>query len=116
MGGAAAGADMGAFYLVHNMWNYHYLIAQTVGFITGVITNYLISIAWVFRTTGNIKKEFMLFLLVGIGGLLWSYFFLWLFIEKFGLTYFRDMLAKAVTILIVLFWNFLLRRRFVFGD
>lgn len=114
-GGVAAGVDMGVFYMVHNAWGYHYLGAQTAGFISGVITNYLISIAWVFRSTGNIKKEFMLFLLVGIGGLLWSYLFLWLFIDGLGMRYFRDMLSKALTVLIVLFWNFLMRKRFVFS-
>jgi len=115
VGGVAAGVDTGLFYLSHNRLGHHYITAQSLGFLSGVVTNYLLSLLWVFRTTGRIKREFAFFVLVGIGGLLLSYASLWLLIDLLSVTQFEDMLAKAITISIVLSWNFLMRRRFVFN-
>jgi putative flippase GtrA len=115
VGGAAAAVDTGVFYAAHNITGYHYLGAQTMGFLSGVITNYILSILWVFRSSGSVRKEFTLFVLIGVGGLLMSYASLWLLIDVAELRYFKDMLAKAVTILVGLSWNFLMRRRFVFN-
>lgn len=116
VGGIATVVDMGSFYIVDNILLFHYLIAQTVGFILGLTTNYLISIAWVFKSTGNVKKEFILFTLIGIGGLLWSYLILWILIDSLGLHHFQDMLAKSIAVILVLAWNFGMRKKFAFKE
>ncbi|KKR22165.1 MAG: hypothetical protein UT50_C0001G0077 [Candidatus Moranbacteria bacterium GW2011_GWA2_39_41] len=114
VGGASTIVDMGAFFIVVNTLHFHYLIAQTISFLFGLIINYILSIFWVFSHTGNFKKEFALFAIIGIGGLLLSYLFLWLLIDISNLHTFKDMLAKAIAVLIVLFWNFGMRKKFVF--
>ncbi len=116
VGGIATVVDMGSFYIADNILLFHYLIAQTAGFILGLITNYLISIVWVFRSTGNVKKEFTIFALIGIGGLLWSYLILWILIDILNLNYFQDMLAKSIAVAIVLIWNFGMRKKFAFKE
>ncbi|NTW29917.1 MAG: GtrA family protein [Candidatus Moranbacteria bacterium] len=116
VGGFSTVVDMGAFYAVQGFFGAHYLVAQTIGFLLGVTANYLLSIVWVFRMTGDRKKEVALFLLIGIGGLLLSYLLLFLFIEVAHITAFRNMVAKAVTVAIVLGWNFGMRKKFVFSS
>lgn len=114
VGGVSAIVDMGVFFIAVNMLDLHYLAGQTFGFIFGLITNYIISVLWVFRHTGNLQKEFSLFAIVGIGGLLLSYVFLWIFIDIFQIHTFGNMLAKIITVFLVLFWNFGMRKKFVF--
>jgi putative flippase GtrA len=114
VGGIATVADAGIFYILINLFLAHYLIAQTAGFLAGLTLNYLISIAWVFKSSGNLKKEFSLFAIIGIGGLLLSYGILYLLIDILNLYYFQFMLSKMTAIIIVLFWNFGMRKKFVF--
>ncbi|NTW14915.1 MAG: GtrA family protein [Candidatus Moranbacteria bacterium] len=114
VGGFSTVVDMGAFYAVQRLFGAHYLVAQTVGFMLGITANYLLSIAWVFRTTDDRGKEMALFFLVGIGGLLLSSLLLFLLVEVAHFSVFRNMAAKAVTVMIVLGWNFGMRKRFVF--
>ncbi len=116
VGGFATVIDMGTFYIVDNILNQHYLTAQTVGFTLGVIVNYILSILWVFKSTGNIKKEFFWFTVIGIGGLLLSYLILWILIGLLGIHYFQDMLAKSITVMLILVWNFGMRKKFVFKE
>ncbi|MCD6149714.1 GtrA family protein [bacterium] len=116
VGGLATAVDMGSFYFADNILNLHYLIAQTIGFLLGLAANYLISVAWVFESTGNVKKEFAIFALIGVGGLFWSYLILWIVIDILGLHYFQDMLAKSIAVALVLIWNFGMRKKFAFDS
>ena len=114
VGGTATVFDMGSYYIALNIFHFHYIFAQTIAFIVGLTVNYLLSIVWVFRSSGNVKKEFTVFAIIGIGGLLLSYALLWLFVDILHLNYFQGMLAKALTVALVLVWNFAMRKKFVF--
>jgi len=60
---------------------------------------------WVFTTSTlkNKKKEFLIFLLIGIIGLLLNNLFLWIFTKIFALHY---MISKLISTALVYFWNF----------
>jgi len=116
VGGTASIVDASCFYIVNNIFHLNYLIAQTVGFSFGLIVNYLLSILWVFESKGQPQKEFAIFALVGVGGLLWSYFILWLLISVLDITQFQNMLAKAIAVALVLVWNFTMRKKFAFNN
>lgn len=90
----------------------NYLISAAIAFILGVATNYLLCIVWIFESTGRVKKEIILFVVIGVGGLILNEVIIWLLVEEAKLYY---MLAKAVAVVIVLVWNFGMRKKYVFA-
>jgi putative flippase GtrA len=93
----------------------HYLIAAVFGFLGGLITNYLLSIYWVFsnRTLADKRAEFTIFALVGVGGLLVTEVVLWTGTEVFMLDY---RVSKLIAVATVLCWNFGLRKYLLFRN
>jgi len=112
VGGFAALIDTGSLYLLHSRLAVNYLLAAAAGFMLGLLANYLLSIAWVFESTGRIKQEFALFAIIGVGGLGLTEAILWL-----GATFLHTpvMASKIVALMIVLAWNFGMRKKFVFS-
>ena len=115
VGAIAAAADLAVFYVVNGVYGRHYLIAQTAAFMVGLAVNYTLSVAWVFRSSGRVPREALLFTAIGVGGLLLSYLLLWLLIDVLSVRLLRNLVAKAITACIVLAWNFFMRRRFAFA-
>ena len=101
----------GGFATLSDMIVLDHLIAAAFGFLTGVITNYTLNIMLVFKSQGKVKKEFTLFAVIGIGGLLWTELILWILVDNLGLYL---MVAKMIAVIIVLNWNFFMRKKFVF--
>ena len=111
VGGAATIVDMGSLYILTSIMGLNYLISAAIAFILGVATNYLLCIVWIFESTGRVKKEIILFVVIGVGGLILNEVIIWLLVEEAKLYY---MLAKAVAVVIVLVWNFGMRKKYVF--
>lgn len=111
VGGFAAVIDTGSLYGLHQFLGVNYLVAAAAGFLLGLLTNYLISIAWIFETSGRFKDEFGLFTLIGLGGLAWTELILWIGVGQLGAPV---MAGKFVALFLVLFWNFWMRKTFVF--
>lgn len=114
VGGISAVIDTGVFMLLTVSADAHYILAQTFGFIAGITTNYLLSISWIFERSRSVLPETGLFLATGLVGLLLSYLLLYVFIDILGMTAFENMVAKLLTIAIVLAWNFTSRKFLVF--
>ena len=110
-GGFATLSDMIVLFVLTNFFHVDHLIAAAFGFLTGVITNYTLNIMLVFKSQGKVKKEFTLFAVIGIGGLLWTELILWILVDNLGLYL---MVAKMIAVIIVLNWNFFMRKKFVF--
>lgn len=113
VGGLATVADMGTLFLLTNYLDVFYLLSAAIGFVLGLSVNYAISIFWVFESTGDFKKEFTLFAAIGIGGLVLNEIIIWGLVDYAGLFY---MLAKMISVVVVLFWNFGMRKKFVFKN
>ena len=110
-GGIATLTDVSLLFVLTHFLHVFYLIAAACAFIAGITVNYSLNIVLVFKSTGKIKKEFSLFALIGIGGLLWTEIIIWLLVDKLNL---YVMIAKVVAIIVVLQWNFFMRKKFVF--
>jgi putative flippase GtrA len=110
-GGIATVSDMGVLYVSTHFLHIYYLFAAACGFILGVVINYTLNIILVFKSTGKIKREFALFALIGIGGLIWTEAIIWTLVDKLN---FYIMIAKMTAVIFVLFWNFFMRKKFVF--
>ena len=115
-GGFAFVADFGLFALCLYGFGWHYLLANLVGLVAGLVLNYLMSVLWVFTACKRILKtqkgiEFVLFALVGIAGVGINQVLMYLMVDGLGL---NEMLSKMVAAVLVLMWNFGARKLILF--
>jgi putative flippase GtrA len=109
VGGLAFVVDFGSLFLLTEFGGLHYLLSAAIAFCLGLVTNYLLSIVWVFnrRTLNNRWLEFLIFGLIGLAGLGMNELILWFLTDRVGLHY---LVSKMVSAVLVLLWNFLARR------
>lgn len=111
VGGIAFVADFAVFNGVLTLQG-HYILATVVGFLVGVAVNYSLCVYWVWRgTQARTRKDLAIFTLIGVGGLLLTTVLMVLLVDFFA---FDSRISKIVVAIIVLFWNFGLRKFFVF--
>lgn len=90
----------------------HYLAATAAGFVVGLAVNYGLCVAWAWRgTRATTLRDFVVFSLIGVGGLLLTEGLMRLAVETAGMA---APLAKLPIAGLVLLWNFGLRRFLVF--
>jgi putative flippase GtrA len=94
--------------------DFHYLLSAGIAFTLGLVTNYLISIRWVFATRNfsNRKLEFIMFMVIGLVGLGLNELFIWIFTDLFAIYY---LLSKILTTILVYLWNFFARKMILFN-
>ncbi|HLM83897.1 MAG TPA: GtrA family protein [Candidatus Bathyarchaeia archaeon] len=112
-GGIATVTDASSLFVMTHFLGVHYLFAAAISFAAGIIVNYTLNTFLVFKSSGQLKKEFSLFVLIGLGGLSWTEIIMWLLVGKLNL---YIMVAKLIAILLVLQWNFFMRKKFVFTE
>ena len=115
-GGFAFVADFGLFALCLYGFGWHYLLANLVGLVAGLVLNYLMSILWVFTACKRILKtqkgiEFVLFALVGIAGVGINQVLMYLMVDGLGI---NEMVSKMIAAVLVLMWNFGARKLMLF--
>lgn len=125
VGGIATVADISVYHIGIDSFNMDYKAAKTLSFIVGLFVNYFLSRRWVFNKQKNqFARDFFLFSLVGVLGLGLSILILYGLIE---LGILRTLLplsnqvilkdiANMISIFLVLFWNFIVRKRLVFDE
>jgi len=114
VGGVAYLADFGALVVLTELLGVHYLVSAALGFLIGLVTNYTLSTAWVFRTRRFNRKftEFSIFAVIGFGGLGLNELLIWVFT---GLAHVHYLHAKIISTGFVLLWNFSVRKYFLFS-
>jgi putative flippase GtrA len=110
-GGIATVTDVGLLFVLTHFLHLNYLIVAAVSFLCGITVNYTLNTILVFQSSGKIKKEFPVFAMIGLGGLAWTELILWFLVDKLNI---YVMFAKMVAIVLVLQWNFFMRKKFVF--
>lgn len=105
VGGFAAVVNIGSLFIFKELLNIHYLIANIIGFILGLITNYILSKWLVFSKENDLNPvlEFITYAIIGVFGLGFDTLFIWLFTSIAGLYY---MLSKIISTGLVFIWNF----------
>ena len=109
VGGFAAVVNIGSLFIFKELLNIHYLIANIIGFILGLITNYILSKWLVFSKENDLNPvlEFITYAIIGVFGLGFDTLFMWLFTSIAGLYY---MLSKIISTGLVFIWNFFARK------
>jgi putative flippase GtrA len=110
-GAAATVTDVGILFALTHFLRLNYLFVAAFSFLCGITVNYILNTILVFQSSGKIKKEFPVFAMIGLGGLAWTELILWFLVDKLNI---YVMIAKALAIVIVLQWNFFMRKKFVF--
>ena len=113
VGGVATVVDFLVAALVREVLGGNDVISNASGFVFGLITNYLISILWVFKKHNmNIAKEFAIFTVIGIIGLCINTGIVFVLGKLWNSDEVRIMfyVAKLIATLITLIWNFAARK------
>jgi len=109
VGGFAFIIDFGSLFIFTEFFGIYYLISAPIAFILGLVTNYILSIVWVFnkRKFKNKSFEFWIFTFIGIVGVGLNEFFIWFFTEYVHLYY---LTSKILSTGFVFLWNFYVRK------
>ncbi|GBC60668.1 GtrA family protein [Desulfonema ishimotonii] len=113
VGGGAFVVDVGSLFIFTEYLGIHYLTSAAVAFILGLMTNYLLSVSWVFnrRTIGSRWAEFGIFALIGLIGLGLNEALIWSCTEYLGLHY---LMSKIISTALIYIWNFSARKAVLF--
>ena len=103
--------DLAVLMLLKEFMHIDVLVSSAVAFSVSVIANYILSMLFVFKSRGNSKvKEFLVFVILSIGGLLLNQFIMWLGTEIMTAYY---LWVKAFALVFVPIYNFITRKIFL---
>ena len=109
VGGIATVVDWFCLYMTEKI-GLHYLLAAVIGFLAGLICNYILSKLIVFKgkkAKVGYKKEFLAYGLIGVMGLILTLLLMYIMTEWLE---FYFMISKVIVTILVLFWNFFMRK------
>lgn len=111
VGVIAAVTDVGTLVLLKELLHIEVLLASMISFCVSVTVNYILSMAFVFKSkTENKLKEFIVFVLLSVGGLCLNQIILWIGV-KFTTVYY--LAIKLFAMVIVPIYNFITRKIFL---
>ena len=113
VGGTAALVDLGLFALGVRVFDLPYMPVAAGSFVVATLVNYVLSIRHVFESGVRFRKpaELSLVLLVSACGLVLNQAVLWFAVERLNV----DLLVSKVGATgAVFFWNYGMRRSFIF--
>ena len=101
--------DYGILYVLTEKANIYYLLSAGISFTVSVVINYLLSMSWVFKSNKKRgkKEEFIIFIVLSLGGLLLNQVMMYVFVDYMNVYY---LIAKIVATAIVMIYNFTYRK------
>ena len=103
--------DMGTLVFLKEVAHIDVLVSSAASFSVSVIANYILSMLFVFQSKQDNKlKEFCVFVILSVGGLLLNQFVMWLGTEVLAIYY---LLAKVLATILVPIYNFVTRKIFL---
>lgn len=120
VGGSAFLIDYSLLYIFQNLVFYRFeggiYFSTAIGFIAGLVFNYILSLKFVFESAAKENKgktfgAFLIFAIIGVTGLLLTELGMYLHVEILGMNY---MLAKLIVAAVILIWNYAMRKLLIF--
>lgn len=103
--------DYGLLYIFTEYIGLYYMYSTAIAFIAAVIFNYWLCVIYVFTNVQRqTSKQAILFVGSSVIGLGLNQICMWFFVEIFGIYY---MFAKIISIIIVMAWNYIMKRKAV---
>lgn len=112
VGGIATLIDWLLYFILYNYVKLSPLLANIISYSISTLYSYIISVKFVFNVNKNNskKKNFIIFVTISIIGLLLSEGLIYLMVNVFDL---HKMLAKIISTVIVMFFNFVSKKYFL---
>ena len=111
VGVIAALVDVGGLVILKELLNVGVLLSSMISFCVSVVVNYILSMAFVFKSKNQGKvKEFIIFVILSVGGLCLNQLILWIGIDFINIHY---LVVKFLAMVIVPIYNFLTRKIFL---
>ena len=109
----ALSTDFILLFVLTHFLNVHYLLSAVISYLAGMFVNYMLSIVWVFgkRRVKDPRKEFIIFVTIGIIGLGVNEFLMWLFTDLLLLYY---MVSRIISAGIGYVWKYIARKIILF--
>ena len=104
--------DYGLLALLTEVFGIWYLLSATISFTVSVVFNYIASMRYVFTHKEDLsrRREFVIFVVLSVIGLLINNLCMWAGVEIFGWHY---LIVKIGATAIVMVWNFVTRKIFL---
>lgn len=104
--------DYGLMVALTEFFGVPYLISNTISFTVSVVFNYVTSMRYVFERRDDMsrRREFIIFVVLSIIGLILNDLFMWLFVSVWFIDY---RIAKIIVTVLVAIWNFVTRKIFL---
>jgi putative flippase GtrA len=107
----AASVDVGVLVVLKELLHIDVLISSAISFCVSVAVNYMLSMAFVFKSKMQNKiREIVIFVVLSIGGLCLNQFILWIG-DKYTSIYY--LIVKLFALIIVPVYNFITRKIFL---
>ncbi len=123
VGGSAFLVDYGVLYLTktylfQSLGDTGVYLATALGFLAGLIYNYILSLIWVFQSAKTQNKgktigAFVIFAVIGVIGLLLTEGGMYIGYQLLGINY---LIVKLFVAAVVLLWNYGARKVILFRD
>ena len=108
VGGFSAFSDLVLLFIFVDIFHIFYLISAAISFTIVSSAAFFLHKNFTFKHRSKQNKlRYILFIIVAISGLLWSLFFLFLFVSILKIYY---LFAAIIVKFIVLIWNFLMNK------
>lgn len=111
VGVIATFVDLGVLVVLKELLQIDVLLASAISFCVSVTVNYILSMSFVFERKKQSKlKEFIIFVVLSIGGLCLNQLILWIGV-KFTSVYY--LIVKLFALVLVPIYNFVTRKIFL---
>lgn len=108
VGAVAAVVDFGVLVILNELLRIGVLVSSAISFCISVAVNYILSMTFVFKSKNQDKiREFIIFVLLSVGGLCLNQLILWIGI-KFTDVYY--LIVKLFALVVVPVYNFITRK------
>ena len=111
IGSISAGLDFLVYYLLTTELEVSYQFANVLSVLIGITTSFILNRRFNFKVTDKVLRRFIIFLSVGLGGLLLSSLYLHVFVETL---LFNQLVSKLLSIAFVVLMQFVLNKFITF--
>lgn len=104
VGASGVAVDFGVTWLLKEKMGVHKYVANSFGFLCAATNNYIWNRLWTFENHDpDVATQYMVFILVSLGGLVFNNAALWFFHDKRGMNFYA---SKALAVFVAMFWNY----------
>lgn len=110
----SAGTQIGLLYIFTDIVGLWYIYSSILAFAVAVVTSFILQKFWTFnnKEIKRAHRQFLGYLIIAILGVIANTAFMYLFVDIFGIWY---ILAQIITGGIIMFFNFLMYKFFIFN-